>query len=659
VLKTWLDVEVEHPETADLSLALVSPGNKRYEVSGEGGANLHQLLGLQSNAAILSAFESERVGGTWRLEVTNRSQTATAKLMRAVLMLETRSATSPPSIESFDFDESSVVADGQELQTLRMRLANASAVGEIRLLVNRPDHSENGRSYDGYIRMDPSQCVELGSGFGNDRISLDETSCSWSQSDAGLDVAVSLAFESDFGAASNNQVSVLLLDEDNAQLSAWTRASATGSGFAVTAGPAQPPASFGSFHFGAPTVLGNGADVQSLNLSINSGAQIDSVRFMINHPSHAQGNLLQRGYFLASREGCHEVTSRYGNDVVTLIEGGCSVETQEDGSVRIVVPFAVEPDFGVSVNNQVSAIWYAGGVQQVGWRRVSEPDLGFSVQMTNIEAALAFDQPTIVANGVQLQTLRLTLTEAAQVDDLRLMINHPVHAENDNAPGGYFQFTDEGCREFTRQYGNPVVELRQDLCKRREVSPGVFEYVLRMTFGPSFAPSTNNQVSALWFENGVPRVGWRRLTPREEGFDVVGVDGPVEVESFTVEESQLRSDGLEVQTFRLLLTNAASVDAVEMMINRPGHSVNGRENDGHFLVSAQGCEQLTGQGTVTLLHDACGLRRHFDSTVEFSVSLVVEEAYGASDQNTVSGMWAGGDWSEMTAGDGRFDVVSP
>jgi hypothetical protein len=204
-----------------------------------------------------------------------------------------------------------------------------------------------------------------------------------------------------------------------------------------------------------------------------------------------------------------------------------------------------------------------------------------------------------------------------------------------------------------------VVELRQDLCKRREVSPGVFEYVLRMTFGPSFAPSTNNQVSALWFENGVPRVGWRRLTPREEGFDVVGVDGPVEVESFTVEESQLRSDGLEVQTFRLLLTNAASVDAVEMMINRPGHSVNGRENDGHFLVSAQGCEQLTGQGTVTLLHDACGLRRHFDSTVEFSVSLVVEEAYGASDQNTVSGMWAGGDWSEMTAGDGRFDVVSP
>jgi hypothetical protein len=62
--------------------------------------------------------------------------------------------------------------------------------------------------------------------------------------------------------------------------------------------------------------------------------------------------------------------------------------------------------------------------------------------------SFAFDAASISNNGAQIQTLRLRLNDAANVDDVRFLINYAPHDENTAGPAGYLQVTPTLCREF-------------------------------------------------------------------------------------------------------------------------------------------------------------------------------------------------------------------
>ena len=132
----------------------------------------------------------------------------------------------------------------------------------------------------------------------------------------------------------------------------------------------------------------------------------------------------------------------------------------------------------------------------------------------------SFDAASVTADGAQVQTLRVTLGNAAAVDDMRIVVNLSQHAENGNGNGGYFRWTPAGCSEYNpNRYGNLDVEL--GACQRTLNGDGSAEFVFPFTVASTFPISTNNQVSGIWYGGGSVLSGtWSRLTTSGGGFAV-------------------------------------------------------------------------------------------------------------------------------------------
>ena len=59
-----------------------------------------------------------------------------------------------------------------------------------------------------------------------------------------------------------------------------------------------------------------------------------------------------------------------------------------------------------------------------------------------------------------------------------------------------------------------------DMCEANINMDGTVEFVFPFAAESSFGASTNNQVSTIWYTDGVAQTGWRKSTAAGAGFDV-------------------------------------------------------------------------------------------------------------------------------------------
>jgi subtilisin-like proprotein convertase family protein len=292
------------------------------------------------------------------------------------------------------------------------------------------------------------------------------------------------------------------------------------------AAPTTTPSTYGSFGYDKATVVANDVDVETFRLVLNNAAPVTDVRFLVNRAGQSENGLTNSGYFQwTSAAGCKEVTTGYGNDKVALQTASCQRNVRQDGSVEFVLPFTVSASFGATDNNQVSVIWYEGGVARSSWRKVTTTGAGFDTSLSAVVPStyrsFSFDAPSVRANNSDVETFRLILNDAAPVTDVRLLVNRAGHAENGRTNSGYFQWTPAtGCKELTAGYGNDKVALQTASCQRNVRQDGSIEFVFPFTVLSSFGVADSNTVSLVWYENGVARSAWLKVTATGQGFDV-------------------------------------------------------------------------------------------------------------------------------------------
>lgn len=576
----------------------------------------------------------------------------------------------PPTFTSFTFDQASVEADGMTLQTFRLTLADAGKVDDVRFLINRPGHAENGRSYDGYFRLTPMACSELGSGLGNGRVALDTGQCeiNVNEVNGSVEFVVRFAAESNFGAATNNQVSAIWY-ENGSPRTGWRKVTGVGAGFDVTGGDGPPP-TLDSFSMGTTTVPNDAQTIQTFRIIFNDGAPVDEVRFLINRSGHAENGRTNTGYFRVLTASCNEITTGLGNGDIGLQTDTCE-RISNPGTVEFVARFVVNPSFAPVTNNQVSAIWYAGGVPLSGWTRVTTSGNGFDVTDAGPQVP-AFDSFMMSKNSVQnsgadLQTFTLRIAAGANVDEARVIINRAGQTENGREYSGYFGIDSEGCREVTTGLGNADVTLMTGSCQRVANEDGSVDFIFPFTVDGTFSPIANNQVSAIWYTEGTPLVSWTKVTTTGMGFDVTQAPPPQPAfMSFSFDEASVANDGVEVQTLRLTIANGSAVDEARFIINRPGHAENGRGYSGYFRVTSDVCAEASGglgNEDVEIVAEGCE-RNDVAGTVEFVVRFVVEDTFVPVDNNSVSAIWYTGGtpltgWRKVSDVGAGFDVTVP
>ncbi len=576
-----------------------------------------------------------------------------------------------PSFTSFSFDQASVVADGIEIQTLRLTLANAGLVDNVRFLINRPGHSENGRSYSGYFQLTPMACTELGTGLGNAEVNLQTGNCEINVNEitGSVEFVVRFSVESSYGAVNNNQVSAIWYVGGVAQ-TGWSKVTTVGGGFDVTGGDGPPP-TFDSFSVGVPSIQNDGQTLQTFRLILAEGAPVDEVRFLINKSGHAENGRTNTGYFRVRTSSCNEITTGLGNADIGLKTTMCERIVNPDSTVEFVARLVFNPSFAPVTNNSVSAIWYSAGAPLTSWRKVTPPGNGFDVTdagpPTPAFQSFAFTKSSLRNDGAEIQTLTLRISGGASVDEARVTVNRAGQTENGREYSGYFGLDTGGCSEVTPNLGNDTVTLLTGSCQRIANEDGSVDFVFPYTVNTNFVPITNNHVSAIWYTGGTPLVGWTKVTQTGMGFDITQAPTPnPSLMSFSFDEPSIVNDGVEVQTLRLTLANGSPVDEARFIINRPGHVENGRGYSGYFRVTNTLCVEASGglgNADVEIVGDGCE-RNDVMGTVEFVVRFVAEETFDPADNNSVSAIWYTGGtpwvgWRKVTAAGEGFDVTGP
>lgn len=292
-----------------------------------------------------------------------------------------------------------------------------------------------------------------------------------------------------------------------------------------------------TFELGKSSVLSNGSDTQTLTIVFSEDVDIDEVRFLINRPNHNDYSYDYGGYFQVTPDGCFKPTGGLGNANVELLDTQCEFLYHFSGTTEVTVPFNVFSTFGNQVDNSVSGIWYKESQQVSSWVRLTQSNEGFDVTDTSpappspVLSHFEFSKKNQIPNGIDVQEFRFVVDHATNIDDLRVIINHPWHAENGRTNSGYLQMTPNGCYEYTGSYGNEELTLLTAQCEQFANMDGTFEFVFPFVYEESFGEADNNQVSVIWWENGVTNVSWQKVTHLGQGFDVLQYELPVETSS--------------------------------------------------------------------------------------------------------------------------------
>ncbi|MEO1271655.1 MAG: hypothetical protein AAFX99_26480, partial [Myxococcota bacterium] len=443
-------------------------------------------------------------------------------------------STPPPraSLAGFSMDKTSVVANSSDVQTLRLTLADATDVREVRLAINWALHVENGRGVSAYFQWTLDGCRELvPSSYGNSDVYLQPGCTRTLHPDGSAEYAFPFTVHASYRTGGldqlNNQVTGMWYDSLGNPVY-WPQLTSSGAGFDVVGG-SVPTGALVDFSFHKTPVTTDSSDKQVFWLTLGNAADVDDVRVMINHGPHA-GGLSPRGHFRWTPTGCYEYgPNSDGNPNVLLLHqtsSNCRRILNPDGSALFVFPFTLHPSFGVLSNNQVSGEWYDGQTSLTGgWVPLTHPNAGFDTVAGSVpEGAMmefAFDKPTVLADSSDVQTLRLKLGNAANVGELQITINHEWHVENGRGKSGLLYWTPSTCIEYAPTlYGNADIELLS--CSHTLNPDGSAEFEFPIRVATSYGMADNNQVSGFWWHNDGTALSpsWLRLTAPGAGFNV-------------------------------------------------------------------------------------------------------------------------------------------
>ena len=404
-----------------------------------------------------------------------------------------------------------------------------------------------------------------------------------------------------------------------------------------------------TFTYDELVVVADGASLQTFDLQLpDPGQAVAEARFIINRPSHAQNGRSYSGYFLATRTSCKEVTKSYGNAQVALQTRSCTYGWS-GGVARFTLAFEIDPGFGSATNNQVSVIWYGlDGKVMSGWKRATASGMGFDVESplpqrfpaTLVDFALG--QKVIYPVALH-QTVAVTFDHPEHINKLLVIVNHPSHVQNGRGYSGYFSMTPEGCKEVTGGYGNDLVELDTASCRVDiDEQMGVATWSLRFNLTPAFGYATNNQVSILWYEDGLAATAWRRATESGNGFDVSPYIAPVPVAagtSYRTVSASSPDPAERTQYVGVYVRNPAGVTEVRAIINHPNHAINGRTYSGYIRYAAGSCAlypTATWKGNVNIEPAQCYFVDHGDGYGTFMLGWVHKPGSDAVNANIVS-----------------------
>lgn len=407
----------------------------------------------------------------------------------------------------------------------------------------------------------------------------------------------------------------------------------------------------------------DGRQQQVLRLNFAHGAAVDEVRVMINHPWHALNERGPGGYFKITQTDCREVSDQYGNADVILNTGGCAWQVDEQGAVVFEVPFAALPSFGAAADNTVSVLWYLNQAPQGSWRRGAPEGEGFDVviptttlppDVTSFEMGL----DEVNANLSDIQRITLTLNDPS-LDEVRVMINHPWHAEDPLGVAGYFQITEAGCSALHAALGNDLLSFVQADCSRTEGPGDAVTFTAAFHVRPGAVSRQSLPISAMWYADGEARVTWRLLTDPGQGYAVT----PATTPSVDMGRGEVTANGAQELTLRVWIPSEEPVDEVRLLVNRPQHATNGRSLDGYIRSTPEGCEALFGFAPITPVTRAC--RHTIRATgVWVEVPLVVDPSFGAAaEDNTLSAIWYSqgrvlSGWRRLHESGEGFDVTT-
>ncbi len=407
---------------------------------------------------------------------------------------------------------------------------------------------------------------------------------------------------------------------------------------------------FSSFTVGEVEVLADAEQLQTFDLRlIDPNNAIDEVRFIINLPAHSQNGRTYSGYLLANRSTCKEVSTGYGNGFIELATDSC-VRQWQGGLTRFVIGFTLDPKFGSLANNQVSAVWYAQGAAQTGWKRVTALDAGFDVlsEVTYPDPAALIDthvELDHVEAGVDWQRVEFTFADSERISQLLIMINHPSHAAEGNSVMGYFSMTPAGCREISTSYGNNLVELDLAACSIEE-GDGVATWSLSFQFDPRRGDIFDNQISVLWYEDSAVSTFWKRATTLGDGFDITSTNAPYVPPSIILagihEEVVSNTDAdAEARTQRATfwIQDPGDMDELRVVINLPNHAFNGQSYSGYLRFKDGQCELYPSarwKGNANLTLGECTYEEDEPWLATLVIGWVHNQSFGTYDENTVS-----------------------
>lgn len=137
---------------------------------------------------------------------------------------------------------------------------------------------------------------------------------------------------------------------------------------------------------------------------------------------------------------------------------------------------------------------------------------------------------------------------------------------------------------------------------------------------------------------------------------------PAALRSLSFDKDWIHADDLDPQTLTIALTPDTPWRRLEVMINHPRHTRNGRARDGLFSVDRRGACEVAAGGPLRLLSERCQVGRAPEGGDVVTLSFVASERFGGAADNTAAIKITTDDdleprWTLATPPGEGFDVV--
>lgn len=241
------------------------------------------------------------------------------------------------------------------------------------------------------------------------------------------------------------------------------------------------------------------AELQTATLTLHTTDpdSIDDVRIAVN-----RGTDHPRGFFQWTPMSGFREIGREGNNTVRLRTTQSErIIDETNHTITFSFRWAASPNYGDAADNTVSYFWKESTNHFIsGWQTANTP---FTVEVVPTRYStfhdVSVDKPLVYADGVDVQTARLTLNPGpdSRIDDVRIMVN----PKTPNARGSFRWNPWYGFQEDTwHTTGHEYAELLPVRSERITNPDGTITFVFRWRVLPGTPETEENTVSYFWAE---------------------------------------------------------------------------------------------------------------------------------------------------------------